>query len=86
MEQNPTQSIHAKIVELAKTLGHDALNLKMDEEIPSTGFLDSAATMDLILWLESEYDFIIPQEDITLENLGTVNSIAAYVRRAAGSA
>lgn len=77
--------IHSKIVELAHELGHDARNLKNDEQIPATGFLDSAAIMALILWLEDAFNFTIPQEDLTIENLGTIDSIAAYLEAHAGA-
>jgi D-alanine--poly(phosphoribitol) ligase subunit 2 len=83
MATDSRQQIHAKIVELASQLGRDASKLRFDEEIPSTGLLDSAAIMELILWLEGVYGFEIPQEDLTLANLGTVDSISAYVASAA---
>ena len=73
--------IHAKIIELAKGLGREASDLRFDQEIPASGYLDSAAIMELILWLETQYDFLIAQEDLTLANLGTVDAIAEFVRR-----
>ena len=84
MEQTK-KSIHMKIVDLARGLGHDASNLRLDEQIPASGFLDSAAIMELILWLENEYNLTIPQEDLTLVNLGTIDAIAEYLRRASAS-
>jgi acyl carrier protein len=82
MATDSRQQIHAKIVELASQLGRDASKLRFDEEIPATGMLDSAAIMELILWLEGAYGFEIPQEDLTLANLGTIDSMAAYVASA----
>jgi acyl carrier protein len=75
------QQIHAKVVELARQLGKDARNLRFDQEIPGTGLLDSAAIMELILWFEGEYGLTIPQEDLTLENLGTIDAMASYLER-----
>jgi D-alanine--poly(phosphoribitol) ligase subunit 2 len=75
------QQIHAKIVELARQLGKDARNLRFDQEIPSTGLLDSAAIMELILWFEGEYGLTIPQEDLILENLGTIDAMSSYLER-----
>ena len=83
MATDSRQQIHAKIVELASQLGRDASKLRFDEDIPSTGLLDSAAIMELILWLEGAYEFEIPQEDLTLANLGTIDSMSAYLARAA---
>jgi acyl carrier protein len=71
--------IHAKIVRLASSLGQDARELRFDQEIPSSGYLDSAAIMELVLWLEAEFDLMIPQEDLTLANLGTVDAMVVYI-------
>lgn len=82
MANDSRQQIHAKIVELAQQLGKDASKLRFDEEIPSTGMLDSAAIMELILWLEGAYDITIAQDDLTLANFGTIDSMAEYLERA----
>jgi acyl carrier protein len=79
MPNDSRQQIHAKIVQLAKQLGKDARNLRFDEEIPATGFFDSAAIMELILWFEGEYGLDIPQEDLTLANLGTIDRMSSYL-------
>jgi D-alanine--poly(phosphoribitol) ligase subunit 2 len=81
MTKDSRPQIHAKVVELAGQLGKDARNLRFDQEIPATGFLDSAAIMELILWFEGEYGLTIPQEDLTLENLGTIDAMASYLER-----
>jgi acyl carrier protein len=73
------QAIRAKVIELAAQLGNNASRLKDDEEIPATGWLDSAALMELIIWLESTYDLSIDQDELTIENFGTVNAMAGYV-------
>ena len=78
---SPHETIRAKIVELASSLGKDARGLQYDQEIPASGYLDSAAIMELIIWLEGEFDLMIPQEDLTLENLGTINSMVSYIHR-----
>ena len=75
------ETIHAKIVQLASSLGLDARQLQFDQEIPASGYLDSAAIMELVLWLETEFDLMIPQEDLTLANLGTIDAMVAYVGR-----
>lgn len=75
------KAIYAKVVELARTLGKDARALKPDQVIPQTGWLDSAALMELMLWIESTYDLEIPQEDFTLDNFGTIQAIVSYLQR-----
>jgi D-alanine--poly(phosphoribitol) ligase subunit 2 len=76
------KEIHAKLVELAAQLGNNAKGLRDDQQIPATGWLDSAALMELIVWFESTYDLSIDQSEITLENFGTVNAMAAFYERA----
>jgi D-alanine--poly(phosphoribitol) ligase subunit 2 len=82
MASDSRQQLHAKVVELAQQLGKDASKLRFDEEIPSTGLLDSAAIMELILWLEGTYNLEIPQDDLTLANFGTIDSMSEYIGRA----
>jgi D-alanine--poly(phosphoribitol) ligase subunit 2 len=74
-------AIHAKIIELARTLGNDARTLRFDQEIPASGTLDSPGLMELILWFENTYGLSIAQEDITMENLGTIDAMAGYLER-----
>lgn len=76
--------IKSKVIELAEQLGSDASDLLNDEVIPATGLIDSAALLELIAWFESEYDFRIPTDELTIDNLGTLAAMAAYVRRRKG--
>ena len=78
--------IRDKVVALARGIGNDASRLKDDEEIPATGLLDSAAIMELILWLETRFEIEIDQESVTLENFGTINAIARYLQHMGKSA
>ena len=70
------------MVELARSLGNDARALKPDQMIPQTGWLDSASLMELMFWYESEYDLEIPQEDLNLDNFGTIRAMVNYLERA----
>lgn len=76
------QAIHAKIVELAGELGHNARGLRADQEIPASGLLDSPALMELIIWCETEFGLQIDQEHLTLDNFGTIDAMARYVESA----
>lgn len=76
------QAIESKIVELARAQGHsDARSLEPDTIIPETGWLDSAALMELIMWYESTFGVEIPQEDFNLDNFGTIQCMADYLER-----
>lgn len=83
---NVKSAIHNKVVEIAKGLGKDARKLGSHEIIPSTGLLDSAGLMELMMWFEVTYDLIIDQADMTIANFGSVDSMAAYLERQRGLA
>jgi acyl carrier protein len=73
--------IHAKIIELARELGNDARSLRNDQVIPDTGLLDSPALLELILFYEQTFGLEIDQEDLTLDNFGTIDAMAAYLEK-----
>ena len=73
--------IHAKIVELARELGNDARSLRNDQVIPDTGLLDSPALLELILFYEQTFGLDVDQEDLTLDNFGTIDAMAAYLEK-----
>lgn len=81
MTKQVSQQIHSKIIEIARQLGRDASQLRFDESIPASDLLDSAGIMELILWFEGEYGLSIPQEDLTIANLGTINAMVAYLNK-----
>ncbi|MEJ7606939.1 MAG: acyl carrier protein [Bryobacteraceae bacterium] len=76
------KAIRDRIAEIAKTLGNNARSLKDDDVIPEASLLDSAGIMELIMWYEAHWDLSIPQQDLTIENFGTVDAMAAYLRQA----
>jgi D-alanine--poly(phosphoribitol) ligase subunit 2 len=78
------QTIHEKVVELAAQLGNDARSLKYDQAIPPAGLLDSAALMELIVWFETTYDLSIEQNEITMDNFGTIDAMASFWERNGG--
>lgn len=76
---NARNDVRAKVLELASRTGAKKPTLQDDEVIPETGLLDSAAIMELIVWLETRFDVEIDQGDLTIENFGTVNAIVEYL-------
>jgi D-alanine--poly(phosphoribitol) ligase subunit 2 len=76
--------IKAKVIEIADQLGFDAKDLGDEDIIPATGYLDSAGILELVAWYEHFFDMPLKQEEITIDNLGSVASMAAYVERRKG--
>jgi len=80
LEESKTK-IKAKILELAKELGRHRDSFGYDEPIPASGLLDSASIMTLILWYENEFGVSTDDEDLTLDNFGTIDLMADYMMR-----
>ena len=72
-------AVRAKVVELAKTLGTDASTVADDDVLPATGLLDSNAILELVVWFETTYAFPIRQEEINIDNLGSINAMADFL-------
>ena len=84
MELNPDEiraAIRAKVLELAANLGEDASELEDDEIIPTSGFVDSAAILELVVWYEDEFDLPLEQSEINIDNLGSINAMVDYLIR-----
>ncbi len=75
------QAVRDKITQLAQALGSSASDLGDDQFIPQADILDSAATMELIIWLEETYSISVPDDDLVIENFGTINLIIEYLQK-----
>jgi acyl carrier protein len=72
-------AIRAKVIELAKALDIDAGGLSDSDIIPATGFLDSTAILELVVWYERTYDLPLRQEEINIDNLGSIEAMADFL-------
>jgi acyl carrier protein len=80
LERNAIKTtIRQKVVELANELGEDASDISDEDIIPATGTLDSAAILALVVWYEETYDFPLKQEEINIDNLGSINAMADFL-------
>jgi acyl carrier protein len=63
----------------------DASDIGDDDIIPATGYVDSAAILELVVWYEDVYEMPLKQEEINIDNLGSINSMTEFVlKRKAG--
>ncbi len=76
--------IKAKVIEIAAQTGDDASELGLDEIIPATGLIDSTGLLELIAWYEKTYQIPLTQEEINIDNLGTLARMAEFVLRKKG--
>ena len=72
-------NIRKKVIELANGLGEDASNISDEDIIPATGALDSAAILALVVWYEETYDFPLKQEEINIDNLGSITAMTDFL-------
>jgi D-alanine--poly(phosphoribitol) ligase subunit 2 len=73
--------IRAKVVDLAAKLGNDATGVSDDEILPFTGLLDSAALMELVAWYEQHFGLTLKQEEINIDNFGSIRAMTEFGRR-----
>ena len=72
-------AIRARVIELANALGMDASEIADDDIIPATGWLDSTAVLELVVWYEQAYDLPLKQEEINIDNLGSINAMTNFL-------
>jgi len=52
-----------------------------DESLVQRGVVDSTGVLELVGFLQDRFGICVKDEEITLDNLDTLNSIGAYVQR-----
>jgi acyl carrier protein len=77
--QSSLEKIRSQVECLAALRGRSAQGISDDAILPETGLLDSAAIIELICWIETEFSLDLPEEEITVKNFGSIARIADYV-------
>jgi acyl carrier protein len=54
-------------------------NIQMDDDLLSAGIIDSLGVLQLVAFIEEQFDIQMPDEDVVLENFQSVNSLATYL-------
>ena len=72
-------AIRAKVIELAKASNIDASPLGDADIIPASGYLDSTAILELVVWYERTYHFPLKQEEINIDNLGSIDAMTDFL-------
>jgi acyl carrier protein len=54
-------------------------NLRGDEDLLGAGILDSLAILQLVAYIEDEFGFKIPDEDVVFENFQSIDALADYL-------
>lgn len=59
----------------------DQSSLGSDDSFIERGVLDSTGILEVISFLEDEFNIRVEDEEMIPENLGSVNSIVSYIGR-----
>jgi acyl carrier protein len=79
-----TQKIETEIrAFLAESLlfREDPNALGGDESMLQAGMIDSTGVLELVMFLESNFDIAIQDAEVVPENLDTLNALVAFVAR-----
>jgi acyl carrier protein len=60
-------------------IGQPAAALPRDESLVELGFIDSYAVVELVEFLEKNWNIAILNEEITREKMGSLNKMAALI-------
>lgn len=70
----------AKIIAFLSKFFHNP-DLQDDANIFLLGFVNSLLAIQLVTFIEGEFDIMIENEDLDLENFSSINSIAGLIER-----
>lgn len=56
-------------------------DLQEDDDIFALGFVDSLFAMELVLFVESEFQITVEKEDLDYENFKSINAVTSLVER-----
>ena len=74
------EAIRAYILE-NHMYGQPPEDLDDEASFIETGIIDSTAVMELILFLEDEFDVKVEDEELLPENLDSVDKLCAFLRK-----
>ncbi|GAA6624128.1 acyl carrier protein [Scytonema sp. NUACC26] len=76
----PMKEIPVKIKQFLSKFfrNHD---LQLDEDIFALGFVNSMFAMQLVLFIEQEFQLTIDNEDLEFDNFRTINSMTRLIER-----
>ena len=81
MEQQTIEQDIRQFVIANFLFGEDNGSLKTDESFLETGIIDSTGVLELVAFLESTYGFRVRDNELTPDNLDSLDRGAAFVRR-----
>jgi acyl carrier protein len=71
-------SIH-KFIEDDLLMGQ-GVDFDSDDALLEEGIIDSLGLLEVVTFIETEFDITVDDAEVTLDNFGSVNAIAAFVK------
>jgi acyl carrier protein len=71
-------SIH-KFIEDDLLMGQ-GVDFSSDDALLEEGIIDSLGLLEVVTFIETEFDITVDDAEVTLDNFGSVNAIAAFVK------
>ncbi|MDH5830039.1 acyl carrier protein [Luteimonas sp. M1R5S18] len=66
---------------IATTFPSDGGDPPADMDLLEGGIIDSIGVLTIVTWLEETFGFVVEDEDVVPENLGSIAGITAYAER-----
>ena len=80
MGEQPRMRIEQEIREYVTELCHEQ-NLGRDLNLFEHGYLSSLDILDLIAFIEETFAISIPDDDLNIENFGSIGSMVRFIER-----
>lgn len=80
MLQNVASNLRDFVIE-ELLYAFDSPELGLDDELLGSGLLDSMASAQLMMHVESEFEIKLKPTDLTFENFNTLNALAQLVNK-----
>ncbi len=61
--------------------GDTSFQFSDEDSLMESGILDSTGILELVAFLEKEYDIRIPNEEILPENMDSLNNLEQFIRK-----
>jgi acyl carrier protein len=81
MEQQTIEQDIRQFVVANFLFGEDNGSLKTDESFLETGIIDSTGVLELVAFLEATYGIKVRDNELTPDNLDSLEKVAAFIRR-----
>jgi acyl carrier protein len=78
-ESDPTADVGARVHAFVTSELLLDPKVKIDGHTPLRGLIDSIGAMELLSFIEDEFDIVVQHSDIDEENLGSIDRIARFV-------